>query len=304
MAGPRLRAFRTRAISRAFGLVSAIGRRIPLATGRRLGRALGRLAWHVARRERRKALANFAQAFPERTEHEQQQAIRAMFRHLGESLFEMVWLPNLDVAMMARTTIVEGIEPVRALIDAGHGVMAFTGHCGNWEWLARVVSLSGCPVTTMQRERDDEDMGDFITSIRTDAGIRTIDRGSPTSGREMLQAIRRGGILAFLIDQNIRAESVKVPFFGRPALTPIGPAKLAVRTSTAVVTMFIERRADGMQHVRVNPPVEVSRKDDAVALTARITADTEAQIRRVPEQWVWMHDRWRERPKWDVSVGG
>jgi KDO2-lipid IV(A) lauroyltransferase len=301
VAGPRLRAFRTRAVSRAFSVVRAIGRRIPLATGRRLGRALGRLAWHVARRERRKALANFAVAFPDRTDAQRREAIRAMFRHLGESLFEMVWLPNLDVAMMARTTTIEGMEPLRALIDAGRGVMAFTGHCGNWEWLARVVSLSGCPVTTMQRERDDEDMGQFIADVRADGGIRSIDRGSATSGREMLQAIRRGGILAFLIDQNIRAESVKVPFFGRPALTPIGPAKLAVRTGTTVVTMFIDRRPDGTQHVRVNPPIEVSRDDDPVALTARITADTEAQIRRVPEQWVWMHDRWRERPKWDVG---
>jgi KDO2-lipid IV(A) lauroyltransferase len=280
---------------RAFRIVRAIGRRIPLATGRRLGRAIGRLAWHVARRERRKALANFAIAFPERSATQREQAIRAMFRHLGESLFEMVWLPNLDVAMMASTTTIEGMEAVKSLIDQGRGVMAFTGHCGNWEWLARVVSLSGCPVTTMQRERDDADMGQFIGEIREDGGIRTIDRGSPTSGREMLQAVRRGGILAFLIDQNIRAENVKVPFFGQLALTPIGPAKLAVRTGTPVVTMFIERRPDGTQHVRVNPPIEVSRDDDPVALTARITADTEAQIRRVPEQWVWMHDRWRER---------
>jgi KDO2-lipid IV(A) lauroyltransferase len=280
---------------RAFRVVRAIGRRIPLATGRRLGRAIGRLAWHVARRERRKALANLAIAFPEWSATQREQAIRAMFRHLGESLFEMVWLPNLDVAMMARTTTIEGMDAVKALIDQGRGVMAFTGHCGNWEWLARVVSLSGCPVTTMQRERDDADMGQFITDIRDDGGIRTIDRGSPTSGREMLQAVRRGGILAFLIDQNIRAENVSVPFFGRPALTPIGPAKLAVRTGTPVVTMFIERRPDGTHHVRVNPPIEVSRDDDPVALTARITADTEAQIRRVPEQWVWMHDRWRER---------
>lgn len=302
MAGPRLRAFRTRAIARAFTVVRAIGRRIPLASGRRLGRALGRLAWHVARRERRKAIANITLAFPEWSVARHQDTIRAMFLHLGESLFEMVWLPNLDVAMMNRTTTIEGMDAVRALIAQGHGVMAFTGHCGNWEWLARVVSLSGCPVTTMQRERDDEDMGQFIIDIRNDAGIRTIDRGSPTSGREMLQALRRGGILAFLIDQNIRAESVKVPFFGRPALTPIGPAKLAVRTGIHVVTMFIERRADGTQHVRVNLPFQASRDDDPLALTARITAATEEQIRRVPEQWVWMHDRWRERPQWDVSA--
>jgi len=117
----------------------------------------------------------------------------------------------------------------------------------------------------------------------------------------MIAAVRRGGILAFVIDQNLRTESVKVPFFGRPAPTPIGPAKLAVRTEALAVPAFIARLDDGRHHVRFLEPIECKRGDDPVALTARITQDIEDQIRRAPEQWVWMHDRWRERPNWDVS---
>ncbi|HEX6160012.1 MAG TPA: lysophospholipid acyltransferase family protein [Thermoanaerobaculia bacterium] len=291
-----------RAISRAFTLIRAVGRRIPLPLGRKLGRALGVLAWHVARRERRKALANIAVAYPEWSDIRRREAIRGMFRHLGETLFEVVWLVNLDETTLAKTTVIEGMDEVRKLTGAGRGIVTFTGHCGNWEWLARTVALCGVPVTTMQRERDDAEMNAFILQLREGAGIRTIDRGSATSGREMIQALRRGGgLLAFLIDQNIRAESAKVPFFGKPALTPIGPVKLAIRTGAPIVSMFIRRGDDGMQYVTVNPPFETSRDDDPIAVTARVTREIEEAIRRAPEQWVWMHDRWRERPKWDVS---
>lgn len=291
-----------RAISRAFTLIRAVGRRIPLPLGRKLGRALGVLAWHVARRERRKALANIAVAYPEWSDIRRREAIRGMFRHLGETLFEVVWLVNLDETTLAKTTVIEGMDEVRKLTGAGRGIVTFTGHCGNWEWLARTVALCGVPVTTMQRERDDAEMNAFILQLREGAGIRTIDRGSATSGREMIQALRRGGgLLAFLIDQNIRAESAKVPFFGKPALTPIGPVKLAIRTGAPIVSMFIRRGDDGMQYVTVNPPFETSRDDDPLAVTARVTREIEEAIRRAPEQWVWMHDRWRERPKWDVS---
>lgn len=301
MAGPRLRAFRSRAIFRALQVVAAIGRRIPLPIGRALGRMVGSLAWHVARRERRKALQNIAVAFPDWSDAQRRDTVRAMFRHHGMSLFEIGWLPNLTLATLDRTTSAEGLDRVMARIDEGRGVVAFTGHCGNWEWVAYVAGLQGRPMTVLQRERNEADLSDFITNLRAGAGIRTIDRGSASSGREMIQVLRKGGMMCFLIDQNIRAESAKVPFFGRPALTPIGPAKLAIRTGALVTCAFIQRTADGRQSIRWTEPFETTRDDDPIELTARLTREIEEQIRRAPEQWVWMHDRWRERPKWDVA---
>lgn len=301
MAGPKLRAFRTRAVYRALVVVSAIGRRIPLRIGQFLGRALGRLAWHVARRERRKALANFAIAFPDWPESKRRDAVRAMFRHLGMCVFEIAWLPNMTEALRAKTSIIEGFDRVLAHIDAGRGVIIFTAHCGNWEWLSYVTGTWGRPVSVLQRERDSPEMNRYITELRAKAGVRTIDRGSTASAREMIQAVRRGGILAFVVDQNIRTESVKVPFFGRPALTPIGPARFAVRSEAVVVTAYASRLADGRHHLEFLEPIECHRDDDPVALIERVTGQIEAQIRRVPEQWVWMHDRWRDRPQWDVS---
>lgn len=218
-----------------------------------------------------------------------------MFHHLGMTLAEVLWLPNLDAETCARTTTFEGLENLRP----GVGMIGITGHCGNWDWLAQAIALR-TPVTVLHRGRDEPKMNLFITELRAKVGISTIDRGSTAAGREMIRALRHGSILAFLIDQNIRAESVKVPFFGRPALTPIGPARLAVRMGVPITRMFCERRR-GKLHIRILEPLPVSTDDDPVALTARLTADIEAQIRRVPEQWVWMHNRYKERPKWEVS---
>ncbi|HEV7920762.1 MAG TPA: lysophospholipid acyltransferase family protein [Thermoanaerobaculia bacterium] len=273
---------------------------LPLPTARAIGRFLGRLAWHVVRRERRRALDHIKLAFPDWSEEQREHTIRAMFRHLGQSLMEILWLPRLDEASRARLTQWEGLEKLKPYLDAGRGVVIFTAHCGNWEWLANAFGALGAPTSVLQRERSDPKLNRFITEVRARVGVQTIDRGSNASARQMLTAIKRGA-LAFVIDQNIRTDSVQVPFFGQPALTPIGPARLAVRAEAVVVTILIERRADGTHLARVSEPIETRREDDPVALTARATRQIEEQIRRVPEQWVWMHRRWRDRPRWDVS---
>lgn len=300
MASPKLRAFRSRLIWRAIVAVHFFGRRLPLRFGRLLGRSLGWLCNGLLRRARRYALENMAIAFPQWSAARRADNVRRMFMHLGASLFEIFWLPNMTAAKRDRTTVIENFDPVLRYVEAGRGVVAFTGHCGNWEWLAYTIATFGHPVAVLQRERSEGELNRFITSIRAHAGIRTIDRGSTASGRELIQAVRRGGFLAFLIDQNIRTESVRVPFFGRPALTPIGPAKLAVRTESVAVPVFIERRGT-RQIIRFLEPIECHRDDDPAALTAHMTRAIEEQIRRVPEQWVWMHDRWKYRTGWDVE---
>jgi Kdo2-lipid IVA lauroyltransferase/acyltransferase len=301
VAVPKLRAFRNRSLFRAILVISFIGRRVPLSLGRRLGRFVGDLAWRVARRHRRKSLQNVAVAFPDLTASQRSDIVRSMFQHLGMSLFEIVWLPKMDAKSFARTTVLEGFEAVRAIVQNGDPVIIFTGHCGNWEWTAASIARGGVPLTVLQRERDEGGLNDFITNIRAASGIKTIDRGSSASGRDLIHALRRGTAIGFLIDQSLRVESVKVPFFGKPALTPIGPAKMAIRAEAHACTIFGERRPDGKHVVRFSEPVPLRRDDDAVALTALMTRAIEDQIRRFPEQWVWMHDRWKERPKWEAK---
>ncbi|MGZ4809892.1 MAG: lysophospholipid acyltransferase family protein [Thermoanaerobaculia bacterium] len=295
-----MRQRRGRLLYALLSILGAIVRPFPLRAARAIGIFLGNLGWLVLLRDKRKSLEHLAIAFPERADRERRNIAHDMFRHLGMSLMEILWLPNVNTGNLDRTTTVDNLEPIADLIRAGHGVVVFTAHCGNWEWLAYGTGLR-CPnVTVLHRERDEAQINRFIIETRAGAGVHTIDRGSGGAGREMIQTLRRGGLLAFLIDHNIRTESVKIPFFGVPALTPIGPAKLAIRTESYVASAFVER-VDGRQQIRFSDAVRMRRDDDPVALTARMTAEIEAQIRRRPEQWVWFHERWRERPQWDVT---
>jgi KDO2-lipid IV(A) lauroyltransferase len=301
MASQSFRAFRGRVLFRAVSFLAERGRRMSLERARRVGAMLGGIAGFIARAERKKALRNIRIAFPDWTPREHKNLVTATFRHLGMCALEMAWLPNLDVTKRDELTRFEGIERVLEVIDAGNSVVMLTAHCGNWEWLSYATGMFGRPLAVMQRERDQANINDYITELRAKSGVRTIDRGSSSSPRELIAALRRGGILGFVMDQNIRTESVKVPFFGVPAPTPLGPAKLAIRTEAYVSTALIRRGEDGIQYATYTEPVKCNRSDDAVALVARVTREIEEQIRRAPEQWVWMHDRWKERPKFLVS---
>ncbi|HYS56174.1 MAG TPA: lysophospholipid acyltransferase family protein [Thermoanaerobaculia bacterium] len=294
------RALRGRVIAIALKGLSFITRHLPLPVIRVFGVAIGDLAYYALPRYRHRALNNIAMAFPEWSERQRRTAIRRMFRDLGASTFELGWLDNLDRKVLERTTEIRGVENIDEARSMGRGTLIFTGHCGNWEWLAATTALLGYPLTVLQRDRDEKDFNRIIAQMHERVGMRTIWRGSTAGALEMFRTLRSGGFLGFLIDQNIRAESVKVPFFGQPALTPIGPAKLAVRAEAPVMLCFIERR-NGKQIVTFHKPIPTSRNDDPVAITARLTAAIEEHIRQVPEQWVWFHPRWKERKKWEVK---
>lgn len=300
MASPRRRAFRGKVLYAILTTLSAVAGRLPISANRIIGNLIGTIAYHVAVPTTRRALRNIRIAFPDWPAAGHRRTIQAMYRHLGTSLFEMLWIRHAKSSERTELTRFEGLERVKELTAAGRSVVIFTAHCGNWEWLAFLVGVSAPPnVSVMHRDRNEAELNRYVIETRAQAGVQSIGRGSTSAGRELIQAIRRGGILAFLIDQNIRTESVKIPFFGRPALTPIGPAKLAVRSEAFVAPAFIERR-DGVHHIVFHEPRQMRKTDDPVKLTEEMTAAIEAQIRRAPEQWVWFHERWRERPKWEV----
>lgn len=265
-----------------------------------IGALIGRLGWSVAGRERRRVLTHLAIAFPELSDEERRQLGRESLRQQGISLGECLYLLTRDCKAVARRVRVEGWEVVERVQNQGRPLLILTGHCGNWELLAAVINCRGLDMSVVARELDEEGFQRLLLALRSRFGTNTILRGSSGAARNLLRVLREGGALGMLIDQDTQVDGVWVPFFGRPAYTPVAAAQLSRRHDTAVIPAFIERQADGKHRARFQEPLSLP--DDVEAATSLMHSRIEEQIRRVPAQWVWMHRRWRRQP--ESATGG
>lgn len=276
-------------------LASTLGR-LSWSASQRVGRAIGSLAWTLSHRDRRRALDHLALAYPELSEEERRRLARGCFRHLGMVLGECLHLFHRDCAFVGSVVEILGFEEVETVRGEGRPLVLFTGHCGNWELLGAAVNCRGVGMTVVARSLDEPEQQEMLAGLRARFGTPTIERGSEGAARQLLGTLRKGGALGMLIDQDSgKMDGVWVPFFGRPAFTPIGAAKIALKQKAAVVPVFIERLPDGRHRVRFQPPLDLP--DDPEQATALMTAKIEEQVRRLPEQWVWMHRRWRRQPE-------
>ena len=270
-----------------------------------LGDAVGRLAYLVAVTDRRRALESLQVAFPHLSEAERRALARACFRHLGRMTAELVAIEELDRDI---DDWVVWAPDSRAVLDQalkrGRGVVFVSGHVGAWELLARRVALAGYRASSIAKEAPDARLTALIERFRASGRLQTIWRGRPGAARAMLAVLKAGGILGLLIDQDTDVQSVFVPFFGRLAKTPLAAAELALRTQAPLVLGFCHR-VDGRYRLTMREVnTDALQHDEAGvhALTAQLTEAIELAIRTHPEQWVWMHRRWKSRP--GVAPGG
>lgn len=290
------RAIRYALVRAAVGAVSAL----PIRLAGQLGEWFGALGYRLARRERAWALEGLARAFPERSDLERRALALRCFRHLGRCAFELCCVRQLDRDLDAwidfpaseRATLERALE-------AKKGVVFVSGHVGNWELLGRRLGLTGYPTHTIAKEAPDARLTRLMARFREEGKIHVIWRGRDGAAKEMLRALRDGEILGLFIDQDTKVQSVFVPFFGHPASTPRAAADLALRSGAAVVVGFCQRQPGGRYRVSVQavePPSQERSEAAAVALTARLSELIERAIRQTPEQWVWMHRRWKTQP--------
>ena len=268
--------------------------RLPWNGAQKLGGSLGALAWRFSRRDRRRTLAHLAIAFPGITAAQRTALARRSYLHFGTMLGESLWLTRHSADDVRRLVELHGWEAVEAARAEGRPVIIVTGHCGNWELLAAALNLHGLGMSVVARGLHEKGLQEILLALRARFGTRTIVRGTPGAARELLRVLRGSGALGILIDQDTDVEGVWANFFGRPAWTPVGAAELALRFHAVVLPTFIERRSDGTHVARIEPRLELAA--DPVAATQQMTDRIETQIRRVPEQWVWMHRRWRRQP--------
>jgi KDO2-lipid IV(A) lauroyltransferase len=295
--GKRLKRFLRYLVLRATAFWVAL---LPVSWARALGRVLGGLSYTLFAGERRKALDSLQRAFPDKTDAERRALARACFAHLGQCAGELACIRKLDPSL---ERLVAWADEDRHVLDValkrGRGVVFVSGHVGNWELLARRMALAGCPGQTVGKEMTDARLTAWVDRYRASGKVRTLWRGRDGAAKAMLKILRAGEILGLVVDQDTKVQSVFVPFFGTAAATPRAPADLALRTGAVVVVGFCQRQGDGryalsMKEVRVAPTGE--HEADVVALTAAMTQEIETAIRRAPEQWVWMHRRWKTRP--------
>jgi Kdo2-lipid IVA lauroyltransferase/acyltransferase len=263
-------------------------------TAQRWGAAIGALGWHLAPRDRKRALEHLAIAFPELTPEARRRIARDCFRHLGTSGGEALHLLRRGAGGLADHVRVEGFEHFERLRREGRPAVLVSAHCGNWELVHAGLNARGLDMPVVVRRLDEPGLDALVAAFRQRVGTPTIVRGAPGAARGLLRALRGGGVVGLMVDQDTRVDGVWVPFFGRPAYTPSGPAEMSRRFDAPAVPTFAERLADGSHVVRVHEPIELPA--DVSEATAILTARVEDEVRRVPAQWAWIHRRWRRQP--------
>lgn len=273
-------------------------RALPLPMARAVGRALGLLVYYMFKKRRQVALKNLNLIYGECTDKgERKRMARAVFRHFGEWGAEFVKIPQLSRADVDHLVTVEGEENLRRALASGKGTLLITGHFGNWEFMARWLTIHGYPLNVVARKANDPNADKLLVDTREGNGANVFSRGN--SARAVLQCLKKNEIVGLLPDQN--AADVFVPFLGHPTGTVDGPAVIHLKTGAPLLFSWCIRTPEDRFHILFEPPVVVESQRDRAADVARvmtlINARLETQIRRHPTQWLWLHDRWRASPE-------
>jgi Kdo2-lipid IVA lauroyltransferase/acyltransferase len=275
------------ALARAFAVLL---RGLPMSVSLAIGRALGIAAYAIDAKGRGRAIAQIESALG--VEHRDALTLaRACYANIGMVAVEIAMLPRIRRRFEEYVLVPDrDLEVLRAAYAEGRGVVFVTGHVGNWELLAQRILRAGFDGATVARDAPNPFIGRWLEAERAEGKLETINRGDPKSARKILGALKRGALLGVLLDQDTKVQSIHVPFFGRPAATPIAAAQLALKRRAPVVAGFISREPRGHRVRLMRVDLEQRDVAEATALFSKLIEDA---IRERPAEWVWFHDRWR-----------
>jgi len=266
--------------------------RLPLAIQAALGALLGFATGVVLRRRRTIVAHNLAKAFPDRTSVDIDVLTAAHFRHLGQLVVEMLTLPAMrSPSWRARKMEFRGFEKIDRVLAEGRGAMVLTAHMGNWEIMTAIAAL-GYRFSALYKAQQSV-FDRIIYDLRTTCGLRVFTRGDGL--RALIKAARAGELIGVLADQGIGAD---IPFFGDEARFPMGAAAFHVRHGVAAFPVFGVRDEQGRVivtvHDAIEAPTDLPRDEAEVAFQRSYVAVLEAEVRKHPEQYYWVHDVWRD----------
>lgn len=278
---------------------------LPHRLARAVCAGLAALAYWLWPRLRRVGLVNLRLAFPDWTDRRRRRVLFGVFQNFGRMLADFARFPRLNRQNIERLIVYDGLEHYARASEQGKGVLFLTAHFGNWELSSFAHSLYGYPLNFAVRQLDNPLLDALINRMRCRSGGRTIEKNE--FARQALRALKQGEALGILMDTNmLAAEGVFVDFFGRAASTTTGPARIARKTGAPLVLgLAIWDTKLGKYRLRFDPVEWIKRDDpeeEVVANTANFTRLIEEYARRYPEQWVWVHRRWKTRPAGEPPI--
>lgn len=279
---------------------------LPRGVARAVGSAIGGLAYGVLGRLRSVGLRNLALALPEKVAAERERILRTEYRNLGWLLAEFCLMQGYTAERASRFIRYEGLDNYLRARERGKGVLVLTGHLGAWELSSFYHSLMGYPMGMVIRRLDNPLVDRFVNHVRCLHGNRVIHKDDFARG--LIASMRAGETVGILMDTNMTPpQGVFVPFFGVQACTASGMARVAAKTGAAVVPGFLLWEESEQKYVlrfgEEMPVVTTGEAElDALVNTEAFTTKIEEYVRQYPEQWLWMHRRWKTRPAGEEGI--
>ncbi|MBN1465302.1 lysophospholipid acyltransferase family protein [candidate division KSB1 bacterium] len=264
----------------------------------KLGRFLGAAVYHCMPIRKAVVLQNLHKALPERTTKERRHIAHNTYVMFGQNFFEFMRTPVRSSAEIADRVRMHNLDVLRDSYRSGCGTLLMSGHFGNWEVMACAVVAAGFPLVVIARRQRNTLVDEMINSFRRSAGIETAPLGMGV--REFLRALRQNKFVALLADQDAHSEGVFVDYFNIPSATAAGPALLALKTGAQLIFATCIQRQDGCYEAFFEkiPTDDLSGVSDENVriVTQRHATKLEEKVRRWPDQWFWMHRRWKTAP--------
>ncbi len=284
----------------ALKFVEAVVNLLPNKINYYLAQGLGSVLFYLVRDRRELGVKNIQQALGY-SQDQAEKLVKEVFQDLLLTAIEVLCVEGWSLADFKQRIEVEGWEHFQQAYQQEQGIIFFTGHLGNWELLGLYFSALGYPMNALAQQRGNDLITEELWRIRESLGGTVFDYRDEV--KSAFKALLNNEILMILGDQDARGRGVFVDFFHQPASTPQGPVVLAQKAEAVVLPVYLVREAPQEYRLIIDPPVEVSEdasQEEQTAILQELTASLETKIRDYPEQWLWLHRRWKTEPEADA----
>ncbi|MBN1526733.1 MAG: mitochondrial fission ELM1 family protein [Candidatus Omnitrophica bacterium] len=277
---------------------------VPISASLWLGRRFGTIAFMVNRKRRLVAYANLKSAFAaEKSPRELRRITKKVYQNMVQTFMEVLNLTKVNKAYRDRYVEIINLESIRDAAKSGRGCILLTAHFGDWELLSLTSAIIGFPILVLVREQKMRRLNELLNALRESKGCKVVRKGMET--RDILKALRGGGIVGILADQDAGKNGVFVDFFGRPTSTHSGAMEMASHTGCIILPNFIVRTGGPYHKVYLEKYIEVPKEAGEGEIRKAVQSYMsllEAYVRKYPDQWLWLHKRWKSTPVRTVLV--